>query len=171
MPVIIPQESGRSATVERPSTYLSSAHLGAWRILGWVGVAYVVMSAIDILMGWYPLRFGSPEWEFGTISATMGALSLPTLGLFLILSSAISRERAGVARIVGIVMALLAVLLLGLAILYFTTVPLALKAVAPNEVASLGMKKAIIKWLILFVGYEALYIIGALKGIRRRSAA
>jgi hypothetical protein len=171
MPVIIPQESGRSATVNRPTTtYLSSAYMDGWRLLGWLGLAFFVMSGIDILLGWYPLRFGSPEWEFGTISATMSALSIPTLGLYLMLCSAISRERPRVAKVVGIGMIIMGVFLLGLAVLYLTTVPLALKAVATEYMASLNMKKAILRWLILFVGYEIIYVMGALKGIRRRSA-
>jgi hypothetical protein len=171
MPVIIPQESGRAATVERPPMYLSSAYLDAWRILGWIGLAFIVMAGSEIVIGWYPLRFGSPEWEFGTISATMGSLSIPTLGFYLILSSAISRERRGEARIVGIGMIVMAVLLLGLAIVYLTNVPLLLKAVAVNQVASQGIKKGVLRWIILFVGYETVFILGGLKGIRRRFAA
>lgn len=171
MPVIIPQESGRAATVERPtSAYLSSAYMDAWRILGWLGAAFLVMSMLDVVLGWYPLRFGTPEWEFGTISGTVAALSIPTLGLYLMLCSAISRERTGVAKAVGIAMIVMAVFLVGLAILYLTTVPLALKSVRTNDMASLTLKKAILKWLILFVGYEALYIAGGLKGLRRRSS-
>lgn len=171
MPLIIPQESGRSATVDRPTTtYLSSAYMDGWRLLGWLGIAFFVMSAIDVLLGWYPIRFGSPEWEFGTISATVAALSIPTLGLYLMLCSAISRERPVMAKAVGIGMIVMGVFLLGLAILYLTTIPLALRAVRTNDMASLNMKKAILKWLILFAGYETLYLLGGLKGIRRRSA-
>ena len=172
MPVIIPKESGRAAAVDRPTTtYLSSAYMDGWRLLGWLGFAFFVMSGLDMLLGWYPIRFGTPEWEFGTISATIAALSIPTLGLYLMLCSAISRERPGVAKAVGIVMTVMALLLVGLAILYLTTIPIALRAVATNDVASLNMKKSILKWLILFVGYEAVYVLGALKGIRRRSTA
>jgi hypothetical protein len=169
MPVIIPQESGRGATVERPTTaYLSSAYTDAWRVLGWVGAAFFAMSAIDVLLGWYPVRFGSPEWEFGTISATVSALSIPTLGLYLVLGSAIARERPKVAKAAGIVMIAMGVFLLILAFFYLTTLPLALRAVRTNEMVSLNMKKAVLKWLILFAGYEALFVLGGLKGIRRR---
>jgi hypothetical protein len=172
MPVIIPQESGRAATVDRPtSTYLPAAYTEAWRVLGWLGLAFLVMSMIDIVLGWYPVRFGTPEWEFGTISATVAALSIPTLGLYLMLCSAISRERAGVAKAVGIAMIVMAVFLLGMAILYLTTVPLALKSVRTNDMASAALKKAVLKWLILFIGYEALYIAGGLKGLRRRTTS
>lgn len=172
MPVIIPQESGRAATVERPNaTYLSSSYFDAWRILGWLGLVFLVMSMIDVVMGWYPIRFGSPEWEFGTTSATITALSIPTLGLYLMLSAAIARERARAAKAVGIALIVMAVFLVGVAILYFTTVPLALRAVRTNDMAALNLKKAMLKWLILFVGYESLFILGGLKGIRRRSGA
>lgn len=171
MPLIIPQESGRSATVDRPVTaYLSSAYSDGWRVLGWLGLAFFVMSLIAIALGWYPVRFGSPEWEFGTISATMGALFIATLGLYLMLAAAISRERAGIAKAVAIVMILMALFIAALAIVYLTTVPIALNSVATNDAARLGMKKAIVNWLVLFVGYEAVYIFGALNGLRRRPA-
>jgi hypothetical protein len=171
MPVIIPQESGRGATIERPTTaYMSSAYIEAWRVLGWLGAAFFAMSVIDLLLGWYPVRFGSPEWEFGTISQTVATMSMPTLSLYLVLSSAIARERATIAKGVGIAMIVMAVFLLGLAFFYLTTLPLALRAVRTNDMASLNMKKAVLKWLILFVGYEVLLIVGGLKGIRRRSA-
>lgn len=169
MPVIIPQESGRSATVDRPAiAYLSSAYSDGWRVLGWLGFVFFVLSLIDIALGWYPVRFGSPEWEFGTISATMIGLSIPTLGLYLMLASAISREQTGMAKAVAIVMTLMALFIGAIAIIYLTNVPIALKAVAANDVARLGMKKAILRWLILFVGYETVYIFGAIKGLRRR---
>jgi hypothetical protein len=149
---------------------MSSASIDAWRVLGWLGAAFFAMSAIDLLLGWYPVRFGSPEWEFGTISATVASLSIPTLSLYLVLCSAIARERTNIVKVVGIVMIVMAVILLGLAFFYLTTLPLALRAVRTNDMASLNMKKAVLKWLILFVGYEALFVAGGLKGIRRRSA-
>lgn len=171
MTVIIPQESGRSATIERPKTaYLSSAYVDGWRLLWWMGVAFVVMSLIDIVLGWYPLNFGSPQWEFGTISATVSALWMPTLGLYLMLSSAILREDRLKAKAVAIVMIVMALWLVALAILYATNIPIALRAVRTQDVLSINMKKSIVKWLALFVGYEALFIMGALKTLRRRWA-
>ena len=139
-------------------------------MLGWLGAAFFAMSVVDLLLGWYPVRFGSPEWEFGTISQTVAAMSMPTLSLYLVLASAIARERANIAKGVGIAMIVMAVFLLGLAFFYLTTLPLALRAVRTNDMSSLNMKKAVLKWLILFVGYEVLLIVGGLKGIRRRSA-
>jgi hypothetical protein len=171
MSVLVPQESGRSAAAPRSATAHSpSAQLNGWRILGWLGVAYLIMSVIDLALGWYPLGFGKPEWEFGTFSATIAALAIPTLALYLILGSSIARERWNIVRGVGVVMIVLAIFLAILFILYLTSVPLALRAVATNPIIHLGIEKAIIKSVTLFVGYEALYILAAVKALRRPSA-
>jgi hypothetical protein len=170
MSVIIPQQSGRSTTVERPATtYSTSAHLTAWKLLGWLGLGFFIMSFLDIAVGWYPVRFGTPEWEFGTISATTTGLAIPCLSLYLILGSAIALERPTVAKAAGIVMVVLALILPALAILYLTNVPLALRATAANAMAHSGIKKAILKSLIYITGYEVLFVLGALKGLRRRT--
>ena len=80
-----------------------------------------------------------------------------------------SSPTPNIAKAVGIVLIVMGVLLLILAFFYLTTLPLALRAVRTNDMASLNMKKAVLKWLILFVGYEGLFIFGSLKGLRRRS--
>lgn len=172
MSVLIPQDSGRSSNATRSAAgQLPSAQLNGWRILGWLGVAYLIMSVIDLALGWYPLGFGTSEWEFGTISSTIADLAIPTLALYLILGSAIVRERANVVRGIGVVMILVAIFLAILFILYLTSVPLALRAVSTNPIIHLGMEKAIIKSTTLFLGYEVLYILGAIKALRRRALA
>jgi hypothetical protein len=172
MPVIISQESGRSATVERPAgMYLSSAYMEAWKVLGGLGLAFSVMSLLDLGLGWYPVMFGVPEWEFGMISVTFSGLAIPTVGLYLMLGSAIALERTNATRAVAIFMIVLAIALAGLCIVFLTDVPLALKAATRSAAVSQSMKKAILKSLILFAGNEVLYVYGAMKGLRRRSAA
>jgi hypothetical protein len=171
MSVLIPHDSSRSATVAKASSSLPSGpSLLSWKLLGWLGVAYLIMSVIDLALGWYPVRFGTPEWEFGTVSATINGLAIPTLALYLILCSAIARERLTLVRVVSIVMICIAIFLAILFILYLTAVPLALRAVLASPLVHQGMKKAITKASVLFLGYETLYIAGALKGLRRRVA-
>ena len=72
------------------------------------------------------------------------------------------------AKVVAVVMIVFALALPTLGIFYLTNVPLALRSTATNDVAHFGMKKAIVKSLALFAGYEVLYVIGAIKGFRRR---
>jgi len=142
----------------------------AWRTLGWLGLAYFIMALIDLALGWYPTRFGSPEWEFATISASLAGLAIPTLALYLILAAAQALDHKGTAKAVSIVMIVFALALPALGIFYLTNVPLALRATATNDVANFGMKKAIVKSLALFAGYETLYVFGAIIGFRRRSS-
>lgn len=172
MSVIIPQDSGRLAAVARPSrTQLAAPQLNGWAILGWLGLAYLIMSVIDLALGWYPIRFGQPEWEFGTISATIAGLAIPTLSLYLMLASAFARERTNLIKGIAVAMIVIAVFLGILFILYLTAVPLALRAVSGNPITHLGIEKSIIKSLTLFLGYEGLFILGAIKGLRRRAIA
>ena len=172
MSVLIPHDSGRPATAVRPSTaQLAAAQQKGWVILGWLGLAYLIMSVIDLALGWYPIRFGQPEWEFGTISATIAGLAIPTLSLYLMLASAFARERTDLIKGIAVAMIVIAILLAVLFILYLTAVPLALRAVSTNPIIHLGMEKSIIKSLTLFLGYEALFILGAIKGLRRRATA
>jgi len=137
-------------------------------MLGWLGVAYLIMSVIDLALAWYPWGFGKPEWEFGTISTTIAGFAIPTLALYLILGSALARERTNVVRGIAVAMLVLAVFLAILCLLYLTSVPLALMAVSTNPGIHLGMKKAIVKSLTLFLGYETLFIVGGIKGLRQR---
>lgn len=166
MSVIIPQESGRGATIARPVSATATAYLDSWKILGWLGLAFFIMSIIDLALGWYPLGFGTAEWEFGTISATASGLAIPTLSLYLMLGAAIARERTDIAKGVAIVMIVLAVALVILALLYLTSVPLALKAVTSNPSLHLGMKKSVFKSLMLITGYVIMYALGAIKGLK-----
>jgi hypothetical protein len=73
-------------------------------------------------------------------------------------------------KAISIVMVVLAIFLAILFVLYLTSVPLALRAVASNAIIAQGMKKAIAKAVTLFLGYEILYVMAATKGLRRRPA-
>ena len=52
----------------------------AWRAVGWFGVVFAGIGLADSGLHWYPLAFGSPEWEFSAVSMSFGALPLVTLG-------------------------------------------------------------------------------------------
>jgi hypothetical protein len=169
--VIIPGRSRRSSPEQEVGAPPVGAASRAWRILGWLGLAYFLMSVVDIALGWIPVKFGTPEWEFGTFSATFAGLAIPTLSLFLMLGSAVAREKTTATRTIGWILVVFAVGLGIVGLLYLTSVPLALKAVASNELISLGLKKSVVKSLMLFLGYEILYVLGAWQGLRRTALA
>lgn len=154
--------SVETATV-RPA---SRALVDAWRLLGWIGISFTLLGLLDIGLGWYPTAFGNPEWEFGTISGSLNALAIPMLGLYLVLASAIARSDRRTARIVAAFMGVLLLVLLGLGLVYVTVIPLAIKAVSGNALVSLGIKKAIVKAVMLGLADSVLLVVGLVRGWR-----
>ncbi len=141
----------------------------AWRLLSWIGGGLLFLGLTDIALAWYPMRFGNPDWEFGIIGGTMGALGLPHLGLYLLLASAIARGKRATRRVLGGVLILFLLTLLGLGLTFLTVVPLALKAMAANPLVAQGAKKAILKALILGSGFCILDLVGAHAALRKRT--
>ena len=125
-------------------------------LLGLAGVALTVAGLLDLLLAWYPIGIGNPEWEFGTISGTLNSLPLLTIGLVLTLASAHESGHVWAVRVVAAVFAVLGLFIIGSGILYAMDVPLALKAVA-NPLARSGLVKAIIKASGLIVVYTVVF--------------
>ena len=136
----------------------------AWMPLGWLGVTFIGMGVVDIGLGTYPPAFGNSEWEFGVVSSILNGFAIPTMGVYLLLSSAIARGRSRLSRGVAIGMFLTAAALILMGLLYVTVVPIALNAVNQNDVIYLGMKKAVVKALIFMLAYWILYFLGGIKG-------
>jgi len=125
-----------------------------WRSLGWAGWMFVVVGGADSLLAWVPSSFGQPEWEFGTIAASLNGLPLPVLGLVLVLCAELMAGRRRTARVVAALMVALAVVILAAGILYATNAPLALRTVT-QPVAHAGLVKAMLKTTVQVVAYPA----------------
>lgn len=164
--ILIKEEERRAASV-RPSTPT------AWRVIGWFGLVLAVIGLADALVNWYPLALGSPEWEFGTISTTLGSLPLITMGLAGLLGSMLARgSRAGVMA-VGSFVLLVGLVVLGLYVLFLTDVPMALRATA-GKLGGLPIRRGIVRTSILGVGFGVGYLAAAimsLLSLRRRAIA
>ncbi len=164
---ILIKEQERQAAQARPNAP------AAWRVVGWFGLLLLAIGLGDALVNWYPLGWGSPEWEFATVAATFGALPLVTMGLAALLGSMLGRgSRVGIIAVS--VLALLAGLaVLGLFLLFLTDVPLALRASA-RTAASLAIRRGIVRTSILGLGFGVGYLAAAvlsLVSLRRRVGA
>jgi len=137
----------------------------AWSLLTYIGMAFVVIGAVDIGLAWFPFVLGSAEWEFGTIGATLNGLPLPGLGLTLILASGVALGRSMQIRLASVACVFLVVLLLGLGFLYVTVIPVALSDVT-NPVVRTGIMKSIIKAVALFVIYPVLFGWAGYRGLK-----
>lgn len=170
MSIIVPRSSRTAPVDGLVPPEATGRSRDAWRLLSWIGAVFAVLGLVDIALGWYPAAFGNSEWEFGTISGTLNALTIPVMGLYLLAASAIARGDLRSGRILGAVMAIMALGLLMGGFLYITVAPIALKAVAGNDLVHMGMKKAIVKAMLLGVGYTWLLVLGALRAWRVRVA-
>ena len=130
-------------------------------LLSWLGATFFILGLADIALGWYPAAFGNTEWEFGTISGSLNALTIPMMGLYLLVASAVARADSRSCRALSILMWVMTAALLGIGLVYLTVIPIAIKAVAGSDLVLLGMKKAIAKALLLLIGYAMLLVIGA----------
>lgn len=116
----------------------------AWRLIGWVGVVFVLVGALDLLLLWIPAHFGNPEWEFASISAAMNGLPVPVMGMVMVTASGLARGHRVVARIGVGLLGLLMLAVIGSALIYALTIPLALRS-AGDAVQRLGVQKSVAK--------------------------
>jgi hypothetical protein len=104
------------------------------------------------------------------VTATLNGLPVPVLGLMLLVSSGVARRDAITTRVGAAFSVLLALLVIAGAILYATTLPIALGAVK-NDVVRTGLLKAAAKTSIQCVAYPSLFLWLAAKGWRASRSA
>jgi hypothetical protein len=150
------------------STSRSAGRYGrsvAWDLLGLLGFALFVVGGTDFLLSWFPARFGNPEWEFGTITAALNSMPAPLMGLTLLLVAVLESESVVWARILSVLMLAWAVALVGLAVIYGLTIPLAAKGFdVPN--IGIGLKRAIAKSLVQLVVYPVSMAWMGIRGLK-----
>jgi len=140
-----------------------------WAAVWWVGVLLTVVSLSDVVLAFYPTRWGTTEWEFGTAASTFASLPLVSIGLAALLGAALARGRRGAVIGVVTLLLVLAVGTLAMLIIFATDIPLALRSVAPGDV-KLGLEKAIVKTVFLGVVFPFAYLVAAISGIRQLKA-
>ena len=167
LPLLIP--AARAKRTAEPSASTASAPVasaGLSLIAGALGLAFAVIGFGDLALAWFPAAFGSAEWEFGTATATLNGLPVPTMGLALLLGAALAADRPRLARSLAVVLLVLAVAVLAMGFLWATTLPMAFRPVT-NEVVQLGLQKAVAKSALQLLAYPSLFIVLGVAGWRR----
>jgi hypothetical protein len=144
---------------------VTSQNSAGWYFLGLVGVAFALVGGVDLLVAWIPQNFGSPEWEFGTVSQTLDGMPVFALGLGIMLSVAVLDDRRLVIRSLAALFLALGAAIVAMAILYATVMPLALQAV-PDPVIKQGLIKAAVKAGTQAVVYTTVFVLLGLKAWR-----
>ena len=142
------REAGRRAPDQAPRSSR------AWAVLGWIGLAFLVVGGADFALTWFPTDFGNPEWEFGTVTASFNGLPILSLGLGLLVVAAEQLERRWWSTL-GVLFALvLLVWILVGSVLWSMTVSLALQTV-PDELVT-GVRRAVAKTALQSVVFQLL---------------
>lgn len=142
-----------------------------WYLLGGLGLVFALVGGLDILLAWYPPDFGSAEWKFGTVTATLNSFPLLSLGLILLTVAGLARGRPGIVRTMLVVLALVVVLIIGCAALYLPQIGNAM-ALVTDPTVKMGLRRAITKTSVQLILYTILFgWIGLLALKRLRSSA
>ncbi|HWZ27440.1 MAG TPA: hypothetical protein VNX15_02695 [Gemmatimonadales bacterium] len=145
--------------------FAGSTDLG-WAVLWWVGMLFSVVSLADIALAYYPMQWGSMEWEFGTAASTFASLPLVALGLGALLATSLARGRRGWVIAVSVVLLLLALQTLYLLGHFLLDIPVAIKSVASADMR-LGIQKAAVKTVGLGVLFTAAFLIAGIRSLLR----
>jgi hypothetical protein len=160
-PLLVPSALTRER--ERPTAPMSIRTDAAWTVLGITGVAFAFLGAVDQSLVWYPPAFGSPEWEFGSVTAAFNALPVPVLGVMMAMVAGLGRRQRWLVRTASIILVCVAVAVLVAGLLYALTVPVALSRIN-NDVVRTGLLKAIAKTVLQTGVYPLLFLTVAWKG-------
>ncbi len=135
-----------------------------------MGFVFACVGQLDLALAWYPVQFGNPQWEFGTVSRTYDTLPITALGLTLLLGSGVARGARWWVRIVGTVLLGMGLVVAAGLVLYALNIPLALTSVAGDSLASLGIKRAIVKALGQGVLYSVVFVVLGISALRHSVA-
>lgn len=101
------------------------------------GLVLLGVGIVDLGLAWWPLRFGTPEWEFGTASRTFNSLALGSTGFMFLVMAAVVRDSVMGLRVLAGLALIGCIALAGTLVLYLSHVPVALGAVPADTQSTL----------------------------------
>lgn len=141
-----------------------------WRLLGWVGLVFLVIGLLDLSLGWYPPRFGDAEWEFGTVTRTLDSLPISVLGLAMAMASSVQRRVTWAMRSAALLCGILAACLVVAFVIFLLDIPVALRTVT-DPVLRAGLDRAIVKAIVQGVLYPTVLATVGWRGVRAAGRA
>jgi hypothetical protein len=161
---------GHSILINEPAGPKRSAPVQDF-VLGWqllFVLGFTVVGLLNTALLWWPLRFGVPEYEFGSVAASLDGLPVTMMGLTLALAGSRARGKNGAALLAIVLLCVVAALVVAGGVLYWLNVPLALQQVT-EPVIRTGIKKSMAKVTVQALVYPAAMIALAIMGSRSRS--
>ncbi|MET0399890.1 MAG: hypothetical protein ABW277_24085 [Longimicrobiaceae bacterium] len=120
----------------------------------WAGWGLVLVCLVNQTLLWWSPRFGTPQWEFATVSQTFDRMPLLVLSLLLVAVGTLPSGSVTAARAVAGLLGTLSLLAVGLAALYCLAAAVAWSGArgAPPEALSL-LVRAVVKTVLVAVVY------------------
>ena len=135
------------------------------KVVGWFGVVLAMAALSDFFLAFYPLGFGSAEWELATISSVIAGLPLLSIGYAAIWVSGGWTGSRGMLGSVGALLLASAAAVFALLIVFLTNVPVALRAT--QDVARLGIVKLTAKTVALALVFGVFYIVAGVSALKQ----
>jgi fucose 4-O-acetylase-like acetyltransferase len=104
---------------------------------------------------WVPLRFGSPEYEFTSVAASLDGLPLTLFGMTFALAASRASGRVKSAKAVIVLLLVVTLFVVAGGVLYWLNVPLALNALRNQPVPRMGIHKSMVKVTAQVLFYSA----------------
>ena len=123
---------GRSHRTAAEDVDHTSAVSSVWRVARVAGAVLALVGWTDVVLLWYPLNVGNPEWEFATVGATYDALPLATIGSAALTIAALGRRSRRALRALGAWFVIVSLVLVGAYVLYLLSAAVAWKSVTPE---------------------------------------
>jgi hypothetical protein len=130
-----------------------------------LGLALTIIGFTDVGLLFFPSRWASVDWEFGTVSAAFEGLPLGTIGLGLMCAAAVARGRRRAMGVLAVVQLLLTLVLIAMLLIFLLDVPVVVRAVDPAMRPTL--MKALVKTGSMAVVYVVLYLTFGIWVVRR----
>lgn len=166
MPLVVSPPAPRPAPAVGP-TDLRALHVPVLRV-GW---ALVLVSMINLALLWWSPQFGTPQWEFATVSQTFDRMPLLVLSLLLVTVGTLLSGSAAACRAVAGLLAALALAVVAMTVLYGLSATVAWSGSrgAPPEALSL-LVRAVVKTALVAAVYTTV-LAGLATTLRRRTRA
>lgn len=137
----------------------------------WVGWGLVLVCLVNQALLWWSPQFGTPQWEFATVSQTFDRMPLLVLSFLLVAVGTLLSGSVVASRAVAGLLGTLSLLVVGLAGLYCLAAAVAWSGArgAPPEALSL-LVRAVVKTALVAVVY-AMVLAGLAATLWRRTRA
>jgi hypothetical protein len=127
-----------------------------WKYLFVIGIALAVIGFINLALLFFPPRWASLDWEFGTLSGIVDGLPLVTIGVGAMCAAAVANGWVLTRRLMALLTILMALLMAVVGVMFALDVFAVLKVVQPAMKPTI--KLAAVKTSLSSLTYFALYL-------------